>query len=51
MRRSVSERVRVKAAGGVRTLEAFEAVCEAGADRVGATATSRIVDAARAREA
>ena len=50
MRRSVSERVRVKAAGGVRTLEAFEAVCEAGADRVGATATSRIVDAARARE-
>lgn len=44
MRASVSPRVQVKAAGGVRTLDALLAVIEAGATRVGATATAAILD-------
>ena len=49
MRASVSERVRVKAAGGVRTLDALLAVIEAGCSRSGATATAAILDDFRAR--
>jgi deoxyribose-phosphate aldolase len=49
MRRSVSDRVRVKAAGGVRTLDALVDVIEAGATRCGATATQAILDEFRAR--
>jgi len=43
MRASVSPAVRVKAAGGVRTLDAMLAVLGAGATRVGATATKAIL--------
>jgi deoxyribose-phosphate aldolase len=49
MRRSVSERVQVKAAGGVRTLDALLAVMDLGVTRVGATATKTILDDFRAR--
>jgi len=41
-------RVRVKAAAGVRTLEAALAVYEAGADRIGATQTAAVLDAWKA---
>jgi deoxyribose-phosphate aldolase len=44
MRASVSEHVQVKAAGGVRTLDALLAVMEAGCTRSGATATAAILD-------
>lgn len=44
MRRSVSERVQVKAAGGVRTLPALLDVIDTGANRCGATATATILD-------
>ncbi len=51
MRRSVSPHVQVKAAGGVRTLDALLAVMELGVTRVGATATAAILDDFRARKA
>jgi deoxyribose-phosphate aldolase len=51
MRRSVSPRVQVKAAGGVRTLDALIAVMNLGVTRVGATATKTIIDDFRARKA
>jgi deoxyribose-phosphate aldolase len=44
MRANVSERVQVKAAGGVRTLDALLAVVDAGVTRCGATATATILD-------
>ena len=44
MRANVSEKVQVKAAGGVRTLDALLAVIDAGATRCGATATATILD-------
>ncbi len=44
MRASVSEHVQVKAAGGVRTLDAILEVIDAGCTRVGATATAKILD-------
>jgi deoxyribose-phosphate aldolase len=44
MRESVSPSIRVKAAGGVRTLDAMLEVLGAGAVRVGATATRAILD-------
>jgi deoxyribose-phosphate aldolase len=44
MRASVSPRVKVKAAHGVRTLDALLDVMEAGAERCGATATAGILD-------
>ncbi len=50
MRRSCSEKVRVKAAGGVRTLEGALAVRSKGAVRFGATATKSIMDEAKKRE-
>jgi deoxyribose-phosphate aldolase len=49
MRRTVSDHVQVKAAGGVRTLEALIAVMNLGVTRVGATATKTIIDDFRAR--
>lgn len=49
MRRSVSEKVQIKAAGGVRTLDALLAVIEAGVTRCGATATAKILDEFKAR--
>ncbi len=45
MRATVGPRVEVKAAHGVRTLEALLAVIDAGATRVGATATAAMLDA------
>jgi deoxyribose-phosphate aldolase len=44
MRANVSEKVQVKAAGGVRTLDALLAVVDTGATRCGATATASILD-------
>jgi deoxyribose-phosphate aldolase len=51
MRVSVSPRIQVKAAGGVRTLDALLDVINAGTTRVGATATATILDDFRARKA
>ena len=51
MRRSVSPHIQVKAAGGVRTLDALVAVMALGVTRVGATATKTILDDFRARKA
>jgi deoxyribose-phosphate aldolase len=50
MRRSVSPHIGVKAAGGVRTLDALLAVMELGVTRIGATATATILDDFRARK-
>jgi deoxyribose-phosphate aldolase len=44
MRANVSPHIKVKAAHGVRTLDALLAVIEAGADRCGATATATMLD-------
>jgi deoxyribose-phosphate aldolase len=44
MRETVSEKVQVKAAGGVRTLDAILPVIDVGCTRVGATATAAILD-------
>jgi len=44
MRATVSQRVQVKAAGGVRTLPALLDVIDTGATRCGATATAKILD-------
>ena len=51
MRRSVSAHIGVKAAGGVRTLDALIDVLNLGTTRVGATATKAIIDDFRARKA
>ena len=45
MRATVGPNVQVKAAHGVRTLEALLEVIDAGATRVGATATAAMLDA------
>jgi deoxyribose-phosphate aldolase len=49
MRASVSPEVKVKAAGGVRSLDALLEVISVGADRVGATQTAAILDDFRRR--
>ena len=49
MRRTVSDRVQVKAAGGVRTLDDLIAVMNLGVTRIGATQTKPILDDFRAR--
>jgi deoxyribose-phosphate aldolase len=51
MRASVSPRVQVKAAGGVRDLDGLIRVRELGASRCGATATAAMMDEYRRREA
>ena len=51
MRRSTSPHVGVKAAGGVRTLDALIDVMNLGVTRIGATATKAIIDDFRARRA
>jgi deoxyribose-phosphate aldolase len=51
MRAAVSSRVRVKAAGGVRSLDALLEVMSVGVDRVGATQTAAILDEFRSRTA
>ena len=50
MRRTVSPHIQVKAAGGVRTLDALIDVMNLGVTRVGATATKAIIDDFRARK-
>jgi len=47
MRHAVGPRMGVKAAGGIRTLDDFRAMVAAGANRVGASASVKIVEAAR----
>lgn len=49
MRASVGPQVQVKAAGGVRTLDALLEVIDTGATRCGATATAAILDEFKAR--
>ena len=44
MRASVGPQVQVKAAGGVRTLDALLAVIDVGVTRCGATATAAMLD-------
>ena len=51
MRANTSPHVQVKAAGGVRTLDALLEVVALGVTRVGATATATIIDDFRARKA
>ena len=51
MRATVSPHVKVKAAGGVRSLDALIEVMAAGADRCGATRTAEMLDEFRARKA
>jgi deoxyribose-phosphate aldolase len=51
MRASTSPHVGVKAAGGVRTLDALIDVMNLGVTRIGATATATIIDDFRARRA
>jgi deoxyribose-phosphate aldolase len=51
MRANTSAHIRVKAAGGVRTLDALLAVMELGVTRIGATATETIIEDFRARKA
>jgi deoxyribose-phosphate aldolase len=51
MRANVSPHVQVKAAGGVRTLDALLEVMALGVTRIGATATKAIIDDFRARKA
>ena len=50
MRQTSGSQVKVKAAGGIRTLDAALAMRKAGADRIGATATQAIVEEAIQRE-
>jgi len=48
LRKDLDARIRIKAAGGVRTLEEVEALVEAGADRVGTSAGFEILEAWKA---
>jgi deoxyribose-phosphate aldolase len=50
MRASVSPKVQIKAAGGVRTLDMLLAVIDAGCTRSGATATAAILDEFKKRQ-
>lgn len=49
MRRHAGPAIQVKAAGGIRDLDALLRVREIGVSRVGATATAKILDAFRAQ--
>lgn len=49
LRSAVSPHVKVKAAHGIRTLDTFLAMANAGAERIGATATASILDELRLR--
>ena len=51
MRANTSSRIGVKAAGGIRTLDALLEVMALGTTRIGATATKTIIDDFRARKA
>jgi deoxyribose-phosphate aldolase len=43
MRKTVGDRMKVKAAGGIRTYEQARALLEAGADRIGTSAGVQII--------
>jgi deoxyribose-phosphate aldolase len=43
MRQALSEQVKIKASGGIRTLADAKDMIEAGADRIGASATAEIL--------
>jgi deoxyribose-phosphate aldolase len=45
MRATVSPAVRVKASGGIRSLEQFSAFLDAGCDRIGTSSTASLLDA------
>ncbi len=49
MRRAAPAHVKLKAAGGVRTLDAAIAVAELGCDRIGASKTAEMLDELKAR--
>src|SRR5215210_2688072 len=51
MRANTSPQIQIKAAGGVRTLDALLEVMALGVTRIGATATKTIIDDFRARKA
>ena len=51
MRRSVSPHIQIKAAHGIRTLDALLDVLNAGVSRIGATATQTILEDFKARKA
>jgi deoxyribose-phosphate aldolase len=51
MRKSCSDRVQVKAAGGVRDLDGLIRVRQLGGTRCGATATAAMLDEFKRREA
>lgn len=51
MRKTVGDDMEVKASGGIRTYETAKAMIEAGADRIGASATVDIMKEARAKGA
>ena len=51
MRRCVGPHVQVKAAGGIRTLDALLEVMAVGVTRIGATATETMLEDFRARKA
>jgi deoxyribose-phosphate aldolase len=50
MRRTVGGEMGVKASGGIRTLDDFKKMVAAGASRVGASASVKIVESARAEQ-
>ena len=50
MKKSVEAGIQVKASGGIRTLDDVLAFWDAGATRIGASATEKIVEEARRRE-
>lgn len=49
MRRSAPQKVKLKAAGGIRNLDAMIECAELGCDRIGASRTAEILDELRAR--
>lgn len=44
MKKTVGDRLKVKASGGIRDLETVKAMIEAGADRIGASAGVQIME-------
>ena len=45
MKEMVGERIKIKAAGGIRTLQDAKKMIELGASRIGSTASVQIVEA------
>ena len=49
MKRTVGDRLQVKASGGIRDYDTVMAMIEAGADRVGASASVKIMEDSKSR--